>query len=112
MIIIEVIRKRLKKAVNNHDKHPPWLSALLPISASPFSQNSYYLHTITKNIYGSLSYFAKMEVDLWEYVFALFWSTEMQFILYPIVPSHVLSDLFECIWVLIYNFFNADKLFL
>ena len=55
MIIIEVIRKRLKKAVNNHDKHPPWLSALLPISASPFSQNSYYLHTITKNIYGSLS---------------------------------------------------------
>ena len=53
-----------------------------------------------------------MEVDLLEHVFALFWSTEMQFILYPIVPSHVLSDLFECIWVLIYNFFNADKLFL
>ena len=38
MIIIEVISKRLKKAVNNHDKHPPWLSALLPISAFPFSQ--------------------------------------------------------------------------
>lgn len=53
-----------------------------------------------------------MEVDLLEHVVALFWSTEMQFILYPIVPSHVLSDLCECIWVLIYNFFNADKLFL